>query len=132
MYATAHKVVRFDGSEGINSFLHLHGTDFEWPEDSSTLPEDNPGQLGKKEITIPPGGNRVRSYLDLLAPDGLHRDTIIETLKAFEQDLGERRNPTVFHLGTVTVRYGVEDELITMRKDEFILLQGVVLRLLMK
>ena len=67
MYTTAHRVQRGE-SEGINRFLHLHGEDFCWPKDASSLPEAAPGEEKRAEVELLPGGNRVRSYLDVLAP----------------------------------------------------------------
>jgi hypothetical protein len=70
MYVTAHRVVSPTSSvEGINSFLYMHGP-YTWQGLPPTdMPESNPGSLVAKQIAVPPPGNRVRSYLDVVAPD---------------------------------------------------------------
>ena len=117
MYATAHRVSR-DGRSGINAFLHLHGQGFRWPADASALPDENPGTLEHQVCPIKPGGNLVHSYLDVLAPDDTQRDVLLAAMKAFQRDVAERRNPTIFTLGVVTIRFGVQLGLEPHREAE--------------
>ncbi len=118
MYATAHRVSR-NGQSGINAFLHLHGPEFPWTRDAASLPEDNPGRLQGTWTALPPGGNLVHSYLDILAPDGTPRAALMEALEALRRDLSERRNPTIFISGPVTLRFGVQIGLESQREAEF-------------
>jgi hypothetical protein len=46
------------------------------------------------------------------------------------QDLRERRNPTVFHQGTVTIRFGVEPALEGLRAQQLEMLTRSALQLL--
>lgn len=66
MYLTALHVVRAaDGTEGINSFHYAHhGTN--WLVPPANVPDVEPGELVRSRIQLPPGGNRVRSYLDIV------------------------------------------------------------------
>jgi hypothetical protein len=122
MYATAHRVSR-NGQTGVNAFLYLHGQDFSWPEDASSLPDMTPGTLTEHQlISIPPGHNPVHSYLDVVAPDGTPRTALLEALRVFRQDVSERSNPATFILGQVTLRFGVRISLESERESEFGLL----------
>lgn len=70
MYLTAQRVVSPAGQEGINAFFYLHGprTWIDAPP-ADVWPEHNPGELVAQHLSVSPPGNRVRSYLDLIAPD---------------------------------------------------------------
>lgn len=115
MYATSHRVRAPSGAEAVHSFLHAHG-ELAWPDDVSGWPETQPGQLVAQRGALPIGGNRVTAYLDVLAPDNTPARTLEAALKRFAEDLDERRNPTVFRAGKVTVRLGVELRLESGRK----------------
>lgn len=130
MYVTAHLVRSKEGEEGINAFLHLHGPQFPWPEDAAPLADTSPGKIVQRQIDLPPGGNQVRAYLDVLAPDDTDRDEIDRALAGLARDLDERRNPTVFTLGPVTIRFGVELGLERLRAQQLHMLAPVALRLL--
>lgn len=130
MYVTAHLVRSREGDEGINAFLHLHGAEFTWPEDPAPLADTTPGTVVSRRTDIPPGGNRVRSYLDVLAPDGTTRHEIQGALAGLSRDLRERRNPTVFSLGSVTIRFGVDSGLEGLRSQHLDMLSPVALGLL--
>jgi len=130
MYITAHLVKSGDQHEGINAFLHVHGGSFTWPDDASSLPETTPGRTALHRTDLPPGGNQVRAYLDILAPDRSPRVAIEQALEALSQDLRERRNPTVFHQGTVTIRFGVELGLAGLRAQQLEMLTRPALQLL--
>ena len=131
MYATAH-VVRRDTEEGLNVFLHVHGEDFAWPAEASSLPEVQPGRVVVRRVDLPPGGNRVRAYLDVLAPDGTPLSEIQSALRALARDLCERRNPTVFEAGRVTIRFGVESSLERLREEQLETLANSVLAVMRK
>jgi hypothetical protein len=130
MYVTAHLVRSNEGDEGINAFVHVHGLQFSWPEDAAPLADTNPGRIVYQRIDLPPGGNQVRAYLDVLAPDEIARDAIERTLAGLASDLVERRNPTVFTQGKVTIRFGVELGLERLRAQQFHMLAPIALRLL--
>lgn len=130
MYITAHLVKSRDQREGINAFLHVHGASFAWPEDASALPDAMPGTTVLHHTDLPPGGNQVRAYLDVLAPDRTARAEIEQALTALSQDLRERGNPTVFRHGAVTIRFGVEPALDGLRAPQLEMLARSALQLL--
>jgi hypothetical protein len=120
MYATAHRVLSTRNSrEGINAFLHTHGHDFPWPEDAASLPEVNPGRLEDEIIGIRPGGNRVRAYLDILAPDTIALNDLLSTLGKLSASIPSLDNPLVTHDSTITIRFGVEPALENERAEQF-------------
>jgi hypothetical protein len=130
MYITAHLVESKDQREGINAFLHVHGNRFLWPDDASSLPDTTPGKTVLHRTDLPPGGNKVRAYLDILVPDRTPREEIEQALKDFSRDLRERRNPTVFNQGVVTIRFGVELALEALRAQQLEMLTHPALQLL--
>jgi hypothetical protein len=119
-YWTAHRVLSSSGTEGINVFIHAHGEDFSWPDDAAKLPEANPGRLVDERTSVPPGGNRVRSYLDVLAPDGTREDEVRRALGKLSEHLASTPNPTVQRHGRVTLRFGTEAGLEERREAELL------------
>jgi hypothetical protein len=125
MYLTSHLVRSRSGDEGINGFLHHHGSDVAWPSDAAGLPESRPGRIVRSRVDLPPGANQIRAYLDVLAPDGTPRAQLEQAVAALASDLHERRNPTVFTLGPVTIRFGVELGLERIREHQLDMLVSV-------
>jgi hypothetical protein len=129
MYATAHRVRAPDGREAIHAFLHRHGS-APWPADVVGWPESNPGELIDHVTELPLGGNAVRTYLDVLAPDALEHDAISQVLKELHAQLWERPNPTVVRRRDVTVRFGVEPALEAQREQAYRELSEAILSIL--
>lgn len=68
MYLTAQRVISPSSEIGINGFLYEHGTvAWETPPDPTS---ESVGKLVHSLITVPPGSNRVVSFVDIVAPDG--------------------------------------------------------------
>jgi hypothetical protein len=70
MYLSAlHVVQTKTGREGFNAFHYAHPGSESWRDGPpASVPDIDPGVL--VEMTpIPPGGNRVRSYLDIFGRD---------------------------------------------------------------
>ena len=120
MYATAHRVSSPQGNTGINVFLHQHGAAYAWPADPSSLPEEDPGEpVWDNGPPVKPGGNRVCSSLDLLAPDHVGSDEIDAALNGLWLQLladgaGEPSNseslpnPLAYRQGAVVLRFSVD------------------------
>jgi hypothetical protein len=111
VYVTAHRLVTPLGDEGVNVFLHLHGADFAWPEDPGALAKHHPGELEERKTELPPGGNRVVAFLDVLAPDGTGRAAVREAVTALAAELEGRASPTWFERGAVTIQFGVDADI---------------------
>ena len=129
MYVATH-LVRRGQREGINAFLHEHPDDLEWPENAAGLADEHPGKLTRRRTDIEPGGNPVRAYLDMLAPNGTSTKELTEAIEALRRDLHERRNPTSFVHGKVTIRFGVEIALEKLREEQLSMLAARGLALL--
>jgi hypothetical protein len=118
MYIAAHLVRRAE-HEGINAFLHEHPPAFTWPKASdeiAALADEAPGDIVASRIDLEPGGNEVRAYLDILAPEGTGIDAIEDALRNLRADLPERQNPTVFGKGAIAIRFGVQVGLERLRE----------------
>lgn len=69
MYLTAQRIEPLtDGKGGINAFHHRHSHPLRSRE-LSKVPNDDPGIVVNQHISVKPGGNRVRSFLDVVAPE---------------------------------------------------------------
>ena len=69
MLLTAQRVVSPRGTHGVNVYQYLHGS-YIWPRvPDDFLPDANPGELVNQWLEVPPGANRIVSFLDVVAPD---------------------------------------------------------------
>ena len=135
MYATAHRV-RSPSKEGINAFLSLHqppsqGDAIDWDAPSvQQVAEQHPGILTESDWDLRPGGNTVRSYLDVVARDGTKVEAIRAALDAFEQQLADVPLPFTCTLNRIGMRFGAVFALEHERLEEFQALRNRLLRLL--
>jgi hypothetical protein len=113
---TAQHVQAQAGAEGINAFCRLHGP-YEWTD---IPPEDLPrGELVHQAISIPPGGNSVRSYLDVIAPDETSTHEIRSAIVPFIEQSRGHALPWMSNVGQCTFRFGVEAGLHNHWPEEF-------------
>jgi len=123
VYATAQHVIAPSDAAGINGFLRLHGADFSWPADArlvALLPSETPGEEVSSHVALSPGGNAVRSYLDVLAPDGTDLAELLSTLREAEAAVEELlETEWVVARGAVVIVFGVEGSLASARRGEF-------------
>ncbi len=94
------------GPQGINAFYYSHGPQA-WigPPPANFLPETNPGVFVDSSIEVPPPGNRVRSYLDVVAPDGAPLAQLAAAVAAVP---GAASLPVMWTVGDVWCRFGAE------------------------
>jgi hypothetical protein len=78
MYLTAQRVTSPSGEDAINGFLYDHGA-VAWEEPPEPI-GGAIGQLARTFIMVPPGGNKVLSYIDIVAPDGTPYEYIRERI----------------------------------------------------
>ncbi|QRK05588.1 hypothetical protein JQX13_36355 [Archangium violaceum] len=110
MYLTAHRIFSpATGRTGINAFRYRHGegAKVDWTNpDPTVVPETEPGELASDEVEVAPGGNLVRSYLDVVAHDSTTVTAITQALDRFRaSDFGSL--PAVLR-GAVGVRFSAE------------------------
>ncbi len=116
MYLTAHRVVSpSTGEQGINAFYRLHGDEWRGLDED---PESVPSRLVRSRRLVTTKGNRIRSYLDVIAPDASSPG---EVLSSFHEFLGAP-SPSAFPCDTVLrgvrFRVGVERSLAASWRAE--------------
>jgi hypothetical protein len=111
MFLVAQHVLRPQtGEEGINAFHYVHHVD-DWAGPPAAIPDQDPGELVNKTIAVAPGGNRVRSYLDIVAPDKASSVGIRQSLLVFLLDHEQGPLPWVGDVTQYRFRIGMEDQL---------------------
>ncbi|MBI3204057.1 MAG: hypothetical protein HYZ29_21145 [Myxococcales bacterium] len=108
MYLTSHHVVSpSSGQEGVNTFLYLHGP-YTWTQPPPGIPDQNPGTLSAQSISVRPPGNRVRSYLDIVAPDETRWAEVRSALMEFVGMCQRSPFPWTEQSGKCSFRLGME------------------------
>ncbi len=108
MYLTAQHVVSpATHQDGINAYFYVHGA-YVWDAPPPGIPDANPGELMNQFTPIPPGGNRVRSYLDVVAPDETRWTDIRQGFVAFIGELQRSPLPWQGVRGRCLFRLGME------------------------
>jgi hypothetical protein len=111
MYLTAQRVVAPRSKEtGINAFLYAHAGRH-WHVPPSDIPDRDPGRLERKNIVVKPPGNRVRSYLDIVAPDDLNAEELQRRLMTFLRRMQGSPLPWEAVEGPCLFRIGMDAEL---------------------
>jgi hypothetical protein len=119
MLLTAQRVRSAAGEEGVNAFCNLHGS-FIWEgEPPAGIPESNPGEPANQSIAVPPGGNLVRSYLDVVAPDETSTWEILGAVQQFIVVMRGRHLPWNGTIGRCTIRFGIDLGLEPAWVEEF-------------
>lgn len=137
MYLTAQHVVAPDRSgEGINAFAHLHGDRSRIsPQDEAGIrlvADDDPGALIDQDVDLRPGGNSVRSYLDVVAADGESSAKIRAGLDALEMELGRSDPPIARVVDGIGLRLNMNIGLYPQKLVEFSRLRDRIERLFEK
>ncbi|OGJ92074.1 MAG: hypothetical protein A2268_05955 [Candidatus Raymondbacteria bacterium RifOxyA12_full_50_37] len=135
MYLTSQRVVSKDGQEGINSFFHLHRPHkqpkLKGPADITAVAEDNTGKLIKDNCEVEPGGNRVKSYLDIVAPDDAGEKQITAALDNLQGEIDQSKMwPITYLADGIGIRFNTDMELYKALEEEFSTLKASALALL--
>ena len=107
MRLTAQRVVSPKGQEGINAFCYLHGP-YHWLGEPPPEIMNDPGHRTNSHVEVPPPGNRVRSYLDIIAPDHVPSDKIARDVVDAVSLLSARPLPIKIHSGDTTFIFNAE------------------------
>ncbi len=108
MLLTAQRVVSpASRQQRVNVYQFQHGN-YAWQRvpPNLPLPENNPGELVRQWIELAEGGNRVISYLDVLAPDEVVAIDLQQRLASLKWQLQQRGNPTVVVWEPYWIRFG--------------------------
>lgn len=114
MYLTAQRVYSLRTRKtGVNAFLYRHG-DATVPGMSWDRPmiervaDDVIGTRGPEHIEIAPGGNRVLSFVDIVAADPTPIAQIEEAVREFRAKFTTARLPESLTLGAIAIRFGAQ------------------------
>ena len=112
MYLVAHDVRRpSTGQEGINAYCYLHGP-YTWEVPPPGIPDQDPGTLTASRLDVqPPAGNRVRGYLDIVAPDETPTDEIRTNFVRFVAQARGNPLPWIGISGRCLFRFSLDGEL---------------------
>jgi hypothetical protein len=95
MYLTVQRVFAPHRGAGINGALYRHRssrTQREWdPPDLRAVVSSNLGDQVASRVDVTPGGNAVRSFLDIVCPDDVEGAEIREALRRFAGDITDTR-----------------------------------------
>jgi hypothetical protein len=122
MYLTAQRVQSKDARQGINAYLNWHGAgdgrELPWqgPADSWNL--GTPSEYHPPLEQIPPGGNAVRSYLDIFAPDDVNPNEVTAAVLQLLTELEPAKLPARHTVGRVQFEFGMDRALAAAWKAE--------------
>jgi len=111
MYLRAQRVSVPDSHEtGINAFLYSH-PGRHWDTPPEEIPDQSLGLLAHKRVDVEEAGNRVRSYLDIVAPDDLDRVELKTRLLAFLKSARDQPLPYQSVADPCRFRLGMDVEI---------------------
>src|SRR5262249_46162522 len=111
MYLTAQRVYSVTRKKtGINAFLYRHGAEvvpgMSWDRPVvETIADEHIGTRGPEHVEIAPGGNRVVSFVDIVAADGTPVERVEDAIRTFGANFPPERLPVSITLGTVAIRF---------------------------
>lgn len=106
MYLTAHRVRSLSTKEeGINAFYRVHGVNWRGVD---TTPVDAQSTLVEQHREITPGDNRVRSYLDIIAPDASNPRAIVADFHSFLTESSPQEFPAIYLGDSARFELGLE------------------------
>jgi hypothetical protein len=110
MRLSAQRVMAADGHLGVNAFCYLHGP-VVWLDRPPTEITKSRGQLVNSLIEIRPGGNKVLSYLDIVAPDDTPSRRLYGEIIDSIDLVHERALPLWIQSNEVTFEFNVDPRL---------------------
>jgi hypothetical protein len=118
MYLTAQHVQASSGAEGVNAFRYDHETRVWDGLPPAGIPDQDPGVLIAQSIEVPPPGNRVRAYLDIVAPDETPWAEIRRAFFTFVSEAQRSPLPWVGVVGRCLFRLEMERAVATQWQRE--------------
>lgn len=126
MRLTAQRVISPSGVQGINAFCYLHGPYF-WLDEPPPEISGSQGQLTNSHVEVPPPGNRVRSYLEILAPDETPSGSISKDVLDCTGFFERQSMPIQMQSGDTHFTFDIDGELAPAWHRELALLLRVAL-----
>ncbi len=116
------------GRHGVNLYKYAH--DLTWTKVPPELhPDRNHGRLVWSDLQLPPPGNRIVSYLDIVVPDDVPHSALCERLARLKQLLAWTANPSEWTLEPMWIRFGLGNDRIPWNTELAALAAHLVLRL---
>jgi hypothetical protein len=106
-----------DGHLGVNAFCYLHGP-VSWLDRPPAEVTKSRGQLANSRIEIRPGGNKVLSYLDIIAPDDTPSRKLYGEIIDSIDLAHERALPLWIQIDEVTFEFNVDPRLAPGWREE--------------
>ncbi len=118
MLVTAQRVVAPAGLVGINVYLYQHDSGQPWtPDDLDAL--EAHATLTRHHFQVDPGGNRVRSYLDVFAPEGTTAAELLPWFRRLTRTSSSPSFPLTDKEGPAVLRFNLDLGLVPTWRDEF-------------
>jgi len=137
MYLTAQRVYSPSKKKtGINAFLYRHGAEavpgMSWARPLvEPVADQHIGTRGPEHVELAPGGNRVVSFIDVVAADGTPIDQIETAVQTLEARLSPEKLPLSMTVGAVAIRFGAQFGLAEAQlREEFTQIAAQALDLL--
>lgn len=116
MFATAQRVSA-GRVGGINSFLYWHGRDIARSNPVELL-DAPPGDLQVRLLEVDPGGNPVRSFLDVVVPDQSTRAHLETVLAMAERMRQPEAFPVTLRVANAAIRLHLDTSLVPVWQEE--------------
>ncbi len=128
MYVCAQRVFSATKGRGVNVYRYLHGPMWSYGD---ALPDfdEMPGELVWQDLQVPPPGNRILSYLDVVSADSMPLAEVRAQLGSLKQSVPRHDNPTIYRMGRLSVRFGLGDARIPWTMELAALAGHLILRL---
>jgi hypothetical protein len=117
MLLTAHRVRSAQGLTGINVYVYRHPAGAWDPSALDAM--ERAAELAGQVFEVPPGGNRLTSYLDVFAAEGTHAADIARAAAAVRSGPDPTAFPAEFAKGGVIFRLGLAFGLVPSWRNEF-------------
>lgn len=121
MRLVAQRVRSVRGDDGINAFYYAHGP-YVWLDSPPPEIRRARGHLINSHVAVRPPGNRVRSYLEILAPDETSNAKVEQDMAACVDLFAAPRFPLKVQSGDSTFEFDVEQPLAPAWRREIIVL----------
>jgi len=123
---TAQRVVSPGRATGVNVYQFLHGP-YVWGRvPDEFLPDSNPGELVGQWLEVPPGENKIASYLDIVLPDETSSIDVLQRLTSLKYVVQPVEPQTILYWDLCWIRFGTTVD-VRMRATELGALSGHIL-----
>ena len=131
MYITAQRVRPRDSNASdncINTILYTAKPEITWREQrDAVMKNESPGEVVRQICEVAPGGNPVRSYLDVVAPDTTPLATVVHAIMDMDYP---PRFPQRWERQLVWCRLALIGSIAPRWDDERCVLMARIIRLL--